>query len=138
MKKSHTGRNIVILVLVVTAIGSATVLSGALSPQNNSYVVLIHVYDPAYGTPQTLNASAFVKGVRVEVSGPRSLNATFDSILGPEQVGTFPQGTYQIRAAKDGYTPATVTYDVGPTCEGRDQLGACHAWIAMSKISSSY
>ena len=133
-RKSHTWRNIAILILVVVVGVGATLLSGALSPPQApaSYVMLVHVYDSAYGTPETINSSALVNGVILDVTGPRSLTVTVNGVLLPEQVGTFPEGTYQIRASKDGYVSPVVTYVVGPNCERRDLLGACHSWIAMS------
>ena len=123
-----------ILVLVMGAVVAGFALSGALSPPQ-SFVVLIHVYDPVYGTPQTINATAFIDGVQVDVSGPRSYSATVNGVLPPEQIGKLPPGTYQIRAVKTGYQTTNVTYIVGPNCENRDLFEACHIWVAMPKSS---
>lgn len=131
-RKSHAARNFAIVVSLVAVAIAAVVLSGALSPPP-TFVVLIHVYDQAYGTPQTINASAFINGVAVTVSGPRSFTATVNGVLLPEQIGSFPQGPYQITASKPGYETANLTYAAGPDCKDRDLLGACHVWIAMKR-----
>lgn len=134
VKRTHTTRNVTILATLVSIVIVGIVLSGALSPpQPPSVVVLIHVYDQAYGTPQTINASAFINSVTVTVSGPRNFTTTVDGVLLPEQIGSFPMGPYQITASKTGYVTASVSYVVGPDCKDRDQLGACHIWVAMQK-----
>ena len=139
--RSHAGRNLSILALLVAIAIIAMALSGALpAPQTPSgFKLFIHVYDPSKGTPETLadlNCDNFVCGVLISVSGPQSFTEpTPSGILSPS--GLLPEGTYQITTTKTGYKTTTIPYVVGPDCDRRDPQGFCLAWVAMPETLSS-
>ena len=132
-------RNIAILALLATVAIAAVVLSGTLSPPQttDTFNLVIHVYDRDRGeSPPNISQNSLIASVEVSVTGPRSFSApTPTGIL--SRSDPLPSGTYQITAAKSGYTAIPLTYVLSSTCDYEDQFGICHAYVAMYVSSAS-
>ncbi len=136
-KKSHAGRNISILAVLITVVVIAVAFSGALSPQPThimpTYIMLVHVYDSSYH-PQTvynLTEAMLIENVDVTVSGvDQPTRFTPTGIIAYDQLTA---GTYQITLSGNATINAPFTYVVGSNCEDRTPDGQCHALVPASR-----
>ena len=89
------------------------------------------MYDRNKGEiPPNITQDALVANVEISISGPRSFTApTPTGILSLND--PLPTGTYQIAATKQGYTVIPLNYVLSSMCDYKDELGICHAFVAM-------
>ena len=140
MRKNHTARNLVILAVIiaiaVAAVGLPSLLQQA--PPPSTFTMVVHVYDPAKGTPQTLynlTQAELVNGATVVVSGGNQPAQTQFASGGIIPFTQLPAGAYQITVSSPGYNSNTVPYSLGPNCVDRTPDGECHPLVPMTKAS---
>jgi len=133
VKKNHTGRNLAVLA-VIMAIAVAAVGLPLLLQQEQTFVMVVHVYDPTRGNPRPqtltdLTEQQLVTNVTVTVPGANpATRVTPTGIIAYDQL---PARTYQITVTKDGYKSNVLTYVLVPNCIGRTPDGQCHPLVSM-------
>jgi hypothetical protein len=136
VKRSHTGRNISILAILVVVVVLAVALSGALTPAPPAatYAMVVHVYDSKYQSMvhsvYNLTESMLIENVTVTVAGvDQPTRFTPTGIIVYDQL---PAGTYTINVSGNATIVAPYSYVLGANCPDQTPDGQCHALVAAT------